>query len=321
MRTLLAGSTLAALLLAAATTAAAQGAGTATLEVLQMHAGTRAGALAGAYTAVGGDADALFYNPAGIAGLSGAVGLSYQRHAMDVNVGSASGATRVGRFVIGAGIVYLDAGEEPVLVPDEAFGGERGVETGEMVGARESATRLSVGMPLMGGRLFVGAGLGLALSELGGESRSGALVDLGAQGALLPWLRGGLSLRNLGTLSGEGAEDASLPGEARAGVEAALAMPRGAHLRLVGDVVSRLGEGRTTFAVGGEGGMTGLIPGGGGAVLRAGFDADPTLEAASALHLGAGVSLGSLAVDYFYRNIEYLGAVHRIGVRWTRLHP
>jgi hypothetical protein len=310
----------AALLAVPAAPLPAQGPGTAASEVLQLHAGTRAAALAGAYVAAGGDADVIFYNPAGLGGLIGAAGLSYQRHVMDVNLGSAAGATRVGRFVVGAGIVYLDAGEEPVLIPDENFGGERGIETGETVAARESAVRLSAGMPLAAGRVFVGAGVGVALSELGGENRSGALLDLGVQGRLVPGVRGGLSLRNLGSMSGAGAEPAPLPSEARLGLDASMA-PGILRLRLLADLVARLRESTTTFVVGVEGGVGDLFPGGGGALLRAGYDADPALGGSGALHLGAGVSVGTLAVDYFFQNLEFLGAVHRIGVRWTRLQP
>jgi hypothetical protein len=58
---------LAASLLAAFAAAplAAQGVGTTGAQVMQLPAGARAAALSGAYTAASGDADVLFYNPAG----------------------------------------------------------------------------------------------------------------------------------------------------------------------------------------------------------------------------------------------------------------
>ncbi len=58
-----------AALAAGAPVRAQQGAGVAGASVLQLPAGSRAPSFSGAYSAVTGDADVLFYNPAGLSTL------------------------------------------------------------------------------------------------------------------------------------------------------------------------------------------------------------------------------------------------------------
>lgn len=323
------GGVLAAWLLAAVAVAplAAQGVGTTGAQVMQLAAGARAAALSGAYTAASGDADVLFYNPAGIVGLHRAAGLSYQRHVMDVSLGSLSGAARVGPVVLGAGIAYLDAGRIRVTEPDPDFGGERGRETGATAAARENALRLAVGLPLLGDRLHLGAAAGFASSELAGVSRSAPFLDLGAQAAFA--LQGGenlpvgiivgAALRNLGgSMSGSGAEDARLPTEARAGLSLQAVGPQGLGALLTGDFIAALREETYTGVGGVEVGILPVDPERLSAVLRVGYNADPDLHGLNALQLGAGISLSGISVDYFYQGSSDLGAAHRIGVRWLQ---
>ncbi|NIQ52057.1 MAG: hypothetical protein GWN71_00780, partial [Gammaproteobacteria bacterium] len=81
-------SAVAAALCLAGPVAAQSGVGTAGAQVLQLPTGSRAPALAGAYVAGSGDADLLFYNPAGTAALNGAVSLAYQSYFEDIIAGS-----------------------------------------------------------------------------------------------------------------------------------------------------------------------------------------------------------------------------------------
>ena len=80
----LAAALLAPTVLGARNLAAQDGPGTTGAVVLQLLAGSRAAALSGAYVAATGDADVLFYNPAGIGSLSAGASLSYQRHVEDM---------------------------------------------------------------------------------------------------------------------------------------------------------------------------------------------------------------------------------------------
>jgi hypothetical protein len=293
---------------------AGQGVGSTGLEVAQMPAGARAGALAGAYTGVRGDADGVFSNAAAVTGLERAAALSYQRHVLDIRFGSLAGVVRLGRVGVGAGLAFMDGGEIPEIQPDPDFGGQRGRPTGATVSARETTLRLAAGVPLLDGRLHAGGALGFALSELAGISRSAPFADLGVQALITPRTTAGAALRNLGgALSGDG-EDVDLPLEARLGATHLLTLPADLGLLLTADLVGRIREETTGLAAGLE---FGLMPSDGvGAVLRVGYRAEEATPAANALHLGAGVSFAGVSLDYQYQNLEFFGTAHRIGVRW-----
>jgi hypothetical protein len=306
---------LAAALLASTLTAdrlIAQGAGAAGAQVLQLEAGARAAALGGAYSASSGDADVVFYNPAGGALLNGAAALSFQRLVDGISFGSLAGAFRVGPATLLAGIAYLDAGEIDVLVPDPAFGGQRGRPTGERASARETAARLAAAMPLAGGRLRLGAAAGFVGSEVAGTSRSAPLFDLGAQVGLGP-AAVGLALRNLGSELPDGG--GRLPTEVRLGGSAALggAQPFGATASL--ELIGGLHSGTIGFAGGVETGFTPAL--GVSTALRVGYAQDAA-EGLGRLRFGGGLSVGQATVDYTFQQYEYFGPVHRFGVRWTR---
>ncbi len=304
--------------LAAAPPVIAQGgAGVTGAVVLQLPAGARAAGLSGAYSAVRGDADAIFYNPAGLHGFRAAASLSYQRHVEDIGAASLGGAARVGPVTLGIGLAFLDVGDIAVVEPDPLYGGQTGIETGQTVGASEVAARVAAAVPLIGERLTVGAAAGLVAVTLAESRRTGVVFDVGAQYAL-PLVTLAASLRNLGpTMSGSGLADAPLPTEARLGAAASWQRVDGWGGSLIADVVAYLEEERTGLLLGVEGG---ILPHDAGlsAVARVGFDAAQEESALGAFRIGAGVGLYGVDLDYAYQDFEAFGAVHRIGLRWTR---
>jgi hypothetical protein len=311
---------LTAVLVAATSPLAAQdGAGTAGATILQLPAGSRAPALSGAYAAMSGDADALFYNPAGVANVAGAASLAYQRHVEDIGLISAAGAFRTGRLVFGASLLVLDFGDIAEIVPDDDFGGQTGRPTGNTVGASELAARASVALPLVEDRLHVGLTTGLVSTDLAGARRSAPFLDAGVQ-YLLPRVTVGASLRNLGgSMSGSGLADAPLPTELRAGAVVDVSGAQGLGALFAVDLVTSLEEG-TTGVVGGV--EAGLMPRGAGllgAVGRIGYDTGPGEDGLGALRLGGGISLAGIAFDYTYQRYDFFGTIHRFGVRWNRL--
>jgi predicted aminopeptidase len=72
--------------------------------VLALPASARAAALGDAYLGVGGDDAALFYDPAQLATVRGAVGLSVERYLASSVVAAASAAARVGRGSAAVGV-------------------------------------------------------------------------------------------------------------------------------------------------------------------------------------------------------------------------
>ena len=310
---------LAVLALTAAPLAAQNGAGTAGAAVLQLLAGSRAPALSGAYTGIAGDADALFYNPAGTGTIAGAGSLSYQRHVEDIGLLSAAGALRTGRVVIGASLLLLDYGDIDEIVPDDDFGGETGRPTGATVSASELAARIGAAIPLSGDRIRLGLSAGLVSTDLAGSRRNAPFLDAGMQFDV-DRVTLGASLRSLGgALSGGGIADAPLPSELRFGAAVDLAPAAGGLGALVtADFVAGLEEGTTGVLAGVE---AGLLPGGQnaiGAVVRAGWNAGIGDDGLGALQVGGGLSFDRIAIDYTWQRYDYFGTIHRFGVRWSR---
>lgn len=298
--------------------AAGQGAGSAGAELLVMGAGARAIALGGAYTAAIADPDAIFYNPASVAWLRHGAGLGYQAYVQDVTVGSLSGALDAGPVAIGGGILFLDAGTIDEVVPDPDYGGERGRGTGERVGATETAGRIAAALSLAGGRAAAGVALGVVTSDLAGVERTAVFVDLGAQLRLTGNALLGASVRNLGTdLRHEELGGAPLPAQARLGATYALGIGPLYGAAAFADAIWNIEEQTAGLALGAE---AGLVPAGGGfsAVLRAGVAAGEGGGNLGRLRFGGGISLGALAFDYAVQHFEYLGTIHRVGVRWAR---
>ena len=296
----------------------AQGAGSTGATVLQLLAGGRATGFSGAYAGARTDADVLFYNPAGIAGLSAAAAVSYQQHVADIGVATGSGAYRVGRLVLGGSVIFLDYGDITEYVPDPDFGNQTGRPTGNTVSASEVAARLSGALPLMDGRLNLGASAGWVSVDLAGTGRGTPFLDIGAQYAMRA-VTLGAALRNLGgSLSGGSVADAELPAEARVGAMVEVTRPSGLGAVLSADLVSQLRARETGLVTGIE---AGLIPMGGsrvGAVGRVGFNTATGDGGQGALLLGGGISIGPVSVDYAWQNYDLFGTLHRVGVRWAR---
>jgi hypothetical protein len=289
-----------------------QGAGSTASQLLHLQAGGRSAGLSGAVASLYGDAESLFYNPAGVATLSAAAAFSVQRHVEEINIGSLAGGSRIGPVVIAAGITYLDAGTIQVIRP--APGGQRGDETGQIARANESIARLGAALPLRDGRLHAGVALGYAAVNLAEESHSSSFLDLGAQFLPLPAVSVGVALRSLGGSMG----GAPLPTEARIGASARTRRGESLGALVTADVVVGIGEETTGFATGVEAGLIPADPGALGAVVRLGYDAAGSAGIAP-LHLGAGFTLRGISLDYALQSFEYFGLAHRIGVRWSRL--
>lgn len=298
------------------TSSTAQGAGSTGAQVLQFIAGGRAAALTGAYTAASSDADVLFYNPAGAATLRLGASLAYETFVEDIALASFAGAFKAGALSIGLSGLFLDYGSVVVITPDPIFGGNTGTPSGGTESASEGIAKITVAMP-MGDRLRLGASAGYISSTIASESGGTPLFDLGAQYDL-SFATLGASLRNAGGgLGYDGLAQADLPTEARLGAVFQFDRPDGLGAALHTDLVARVQEGSAGFLIGAEAGYRATAQRSLGAVARVGFSGAEGDGNLGALRLGAGISMQNLALDYVYQNMDFFGAVHRFGVRWS----
>ncbi len=290
-------------------------------DVLELAPAPRAAALAGAYAAgAPEDPFASFFNPAGIAGAAappaaGTAGWSlaaaYRRHLGDAHAGSA--AARFGGLGGAASVAirYVDYGDVPELVPDPAFGGERGVETGARVGAAELALSAAYGVEI--GPVVLAGGFDLVRTDIA-ELQDVAVA--GSAGARVTAWGGRIALgaaaQGLGGAAGPG-RDAPLPRTYRAGAALVLGPAAGVDVRLGADVVGPWDRLKPVA------GVEVHVAGGEDVALLARAGWDGSIEDGDALEevtFGGGLEVGSLALDYAYRGVGVLGDAHQFGVRF-----
>jgi hypothetical protein len=282
--------------------------------LLELPASARALALGNAGAALAGDDAALFYNPAQLALAGGAsAGLSVQRYLAASTLAAVSGATRLGPGVVALGVQTLDYGSEDEVVPDPAYGGERGIATGASVSANDFAA--TVGYAAHLARLRVGAAAKLVRQRVADQSGStvagdfGAALDVGA-GATLS-----LALQNVGGDLTVGASRGALPTALRLG--AAVPLPSVGGLDVLATAeAAQVRDGGFDAGGGAEvtwrgtGGLS--LVGRVGALPRSGADV-------SRFTFGGGIAAKHLALDYAYQGFETVGgSTHRVGVRWWR---
>ncbi|MGH7674629.1 MAG: hypothetical protein ACREMV_05095 [Gemmatimonadales bacterium] len=279
-----------------------------------MPGSTRAAALGEVGAALAGDAAALLTNPAA-AVPAGRLALegSFERYLADAAVSSGAVAGRLGGgpLVAALGVQALDYGAEDEIVPDPATGGRRGMRTGRSFDAGELIVASS--LAYRRGALVIGGAVKYAHRHVADWSADGWAGDLGMTLGLKDGVIAGVSVQNLGGDLGDGGR---LPRLGRAGIAARwhdvtrpwwllgtaeLQWPSGESLRL---------------AAGAEAGLT---RGDVALVGRLGYAARPAGSDAAPVTVGGAVVIGTLALDYAYRDFDLLGGgTHRLGLRWTR---
>src|SRR2546426_8169318 len=188
---------------------------------------TRSAGLGGAGAALVGDAGAMFANPAGIAtirhlSLEG----SYEPYLAGTAVSSAALALRVRRWTWGFGAQALDYGSEPVIVPDPATGGRRGMPTGASFHPYEALATTS----LVYRRGFAALGVTAKYNrqQIGSDVSDAWAGDVGMAIAVFDIMAVGVSVQNLG---GDLCNGAVLPRRPRAGLAPNYTGPPGTHPR------------------------------------------------------------------------------------------
>jgi hypothetical protein len=272
---------------------------------LNVPAGARGAALAGAYVSVVSGPEAAFWDPAGLASVDGLQAsathiefLSHLRHEQFVLAGPAFG----GGLAASVRAMYSEA----ITARDEL-----GNETGSF-GSHDLEFRLAYGRRAAPG-LTLGGSAQLVRERLDNESAMTYAFGCGGafEPARWPGLRLALAADQLGPSArfsigdGEG-QPVALPASAQGGLSYLHAVGSGLTLR--GALESRVTVGRTGV------GMLGaeLAHPASGVALRAGARLN---DHESAMAFGAGCALGTLQVDYaFVPFKDDLGDTHRFSL-------
>lgn len=168
--------------------------GTTAAQFLKLGVGARALGLGGAYVAEANDLSAIYWNPAGLALLSGSeVQFSYTQYLADIQYNFAAFATNLGMWgTLGAAIYYMDSGEMPVRTVYHPEG------TGERFKAQSLALQLSYGRSLTD-RFIIGFSFKYIREAIWHASASSVALDIGVR-FITPYerLRLGASVSNFG---------------------------------------------------------------------------------------------------------------------------
>lgn len=311
----------------AAGTASARLAGAGT-QFLTVGGGARAVSMGGAYTAIGGDLESIFWNPAGIASLSGtATGFTHTALYADMSLEDVAIATPFMDGVIGlSGVAFLSGSIEETTEEEPDGTGETFTANAMAIGltyARMMTDKFAAGVSLrvvreslahvadtnwgfdLGGTYVVGFSnlrLGFAVANFGPDMQYG--------GAGLEQVWGDPA--GDGTQTGDvpamlQSEPFSMPMTFRAGVAYDLFNGPAGCLTFCGEGLHPVDQ-PELLALGMQYSFNDLY------FIRGGYNTLNNME----WTVGGGVRIpaggSKLAVDYCYQNHEYLDPVHRLAV-------
>lgn len=279
-----------------------------TASFLKLGVGARAVGMAGAYTAIADDVNALAWNPAGLSALEKReLGAMHAEMAEQTRYGFAGFAqpSKYGTFAVGG--VYLDHGS---LDGRDANG-----RPTSYYGASDQAVSLGWGSRLETG-LRLGGVVKYIRSAIGGTSAQGFALDLGGQYALssvgpgVPLL--GLAVQNLGP--GLKFEDHTSQLPLTVAVGAGYRLPKG--LTLAMDFKQRPHAKESEFSAGAEYALLTNF------ALRAGYtttqaESGSSMGDFSALNgfaTGLGFKVRGCSLDYSFTPMGELGNVQRFSL-------
>ncbi|MBV6445703.1 MAG: type IX secretion system protein PorQ [Ignavibacteriales bacterium] len=284
-----------------------------TYEFLRVDISPRAAALAGSFTAGGGDANVIQYNPAALGQLEGSpFSANFVKHLLDINffgVAYSKNFEGIGRF--GAALRYANFGSFTEI---DEFGNKGG-----NFGVNELA--LTVGYSnILAENFYYGVNLNLIHSSVASYSSSGVAFDLGLQYEIPSQLMTvGFAMSNIGgQLSTYNGVNERIPFDVSIGVSKKLE-----HLpvKLFLDF-HRLNEDHEEFikrfeyfSFGAEFYLSKPLS------LRLGYDNKKRKElkvgnfaGLAGFNAGVGIKIDKYIFDYAFSSYGEIGGLHRIGI-------
>ena len=288
------------------------GAGTTAFSFVKIIPGARQAAIGGAFSAVGGDVNALYWNPAGLARLeTDQATVTYTGYFQDVQSGFVGYARPFdSRQVIGFGLQYMSYGAFQETTPDDPTGSQLGT-----FGANDLAVILSYSRTF--GR-YTAAGLNVKTlyERIQDFSAYAFAVDVGLQFRYPDYrLSGAVVLQHVG-IAGSGfisGRRDPLPVSIRGGVSY---IPEHLPILISVDIEKSRAQ-RVAGHLGGEFNIRDLV------FLRGGYassGSDLRLESSDIRLMGVsggiGFQTGTYRLDYAYTPTLRLGDVHRVSLTY-----
>jgi hypothetical protein len=263
---------------------------------LDINMGTRAAGMAGAFTAMSGDASAVFYNPAGLSDIKLIqLDVAYDKWLLDSSFQYANAALPVGYGVVGGFFSYTNYG---VFEQRDS----NGVDLGSSINPNSISGGLDYGAPVTD---YLSLGMGLKISNMSIASYSalGFLLDAGALAKIGDIGSIGAALQNF-DLNSSGVYDI------RGGLSVNVLNISGNKLTAALDAkYSTLYS--MSYAAGIELKLFKIL------TLRGGYDfssANQALEGITGLSAGAGIKIDQLSFDYAFTSKGDLGITNLVGL-------
>lgn len=273
--------------------------GSTALPFLKVDVGARAAAMGGAYSASGGDANGIFYNPATAA-------LAARKEVM-------AGHNEWLEGIRNETLAYV----HPVDYSGAVFAGANLLMSGSMdkydaAGTAQGSFNSMEGVVSLGGALPLGKGFygGAAVKSLYQKADTLSAMAWAGDAGLLKTLddwRFGVSASNLGTGMKLGSQSFSLPRILRAGAS----WTYRSRLNLAADAV-KAGENAVAAAAGAE--FQIVSSPGESFFLRAGYRSGRTSYSGPGWTAGFGLQNGDLRIDYAFSPYGELGSSHRVNL-------
>ena len=272
-------------------------AGAESFDFLLLDANARPAGLGGAYSALAQDANALQYNPAGLAGVCRSEAtFMHNEYFQSISQEYVAVSLKEG---IGFNLNYLDFGSIPQTTVSSPFG------TGSRVGLSDLSLGAGYARPLSGG-LSAGIGVKYLKEVIAGYAASGFAADLGLQYKAGERLSLGYSLQNVGPKVKFQSQKESLSRLQRLGAAYRLkALDR--PLLLTADILKERSEGYN-LAAGAELTLVEKL------AVRLGYNTRN--NAGPGFSLGLGWTQDRWSVDYAFVPFGDLGSANRMSVTW-----
>lgn len=287
----------------------ARGVGTTGVQFLKIDPAARSLGMGGAYAAVVGDANAIFYNPAGIADLeSKEIAGTYLQYFQSINYGSLAGVMPLEDSVVGVGINYLGVsdidkrGTSDIDDPD-------GTASVDSFGAMDTAISVAYAkkdaFPGILEGLNIGSNLRFVYQTIDEESAFTLMTDVGGYYPFGEKLSVALCFQNIGMGVKYKDESDPLPMNIKAGV--AYRPING--LTIACDLNEYIVDDMFYASAGAEYWLFDIVAFRAG--YKYGYDTD-NLGSNVGIAGGLGVRYMDLGLDYTFAPFGELGDTHRV---------